>query len=524
MPIELIKDVFSADQIVGQDTAQAIIEGDILVPDVKPDITRVISVDGMIQVTKREVLENKINTEGVVKFKILYVSDRGEEPLYSIDSSTGFKQSIPIDGINSKMKAEVQGEIEHIDFTINNERKIGVKAVVNLEGIALETRQQELTKEVSGLTDLQVLREQLQYTDVVGESTTETLVKDTFEIEEDMPGVSEILKWNARAIEKETKITEGKVIVAGTMMVELLYIGEDDESSLNIFKKEISFTHFTEIKDVYSDMKYKLRLNVDELYTEVKENIQGERKIIEVESVTSVAVKVMDSQSRELIVDAYSPNQSLKVSKNEVTFKENIGMNRAHMMLRETLDIPSNKPEIKRMFSLQAKPILTDYNLIEDKAIIEGILETTVIYLSEEEQQPLYSFMHEIPFRHYVDIDGLKENMEAKVELSIEEVDYSLVNNSQVDIKINIGATCEAYIEKVIEVVNGIEELDESLDMSKKPSLSIYFMQQGDTLWQVAKKYHTTVKQILDSNNITTIEDIKAGDYILIEKIHNFKF
>ncbi|MBM7615029.1 DUF3794 and LysM peptidoglycan-binding domain-containing protein [Alkaliphilus hydrothermalis] len=524
MPVELIKDVFLADQVVGQDTAQAIIEGDILVPDIKPDITRVISVDGVIQVTKKEIVENKINTEGVIKFKILYVSDRGEEPLYSIDSSTSFKQAIPVEGINSKMKADVQGEIEHIDFTINNERKIGVKAVVNLDGIAVESTQQELTKEVGGLGDLQVLKENLQFTDIVGEGVSETLVKDTFEIDEDLPGVKEILKWNARAIERETKITDGKVIVGGTMLVELLYIGEDEENTLNILKKEVPFTHFAELRDIFSDMKYKLKLNVDDVFTEIKENIQGERKIIEVEAIAKVAVKVMDTHSRELIVDAYSPSQKLKVLKNEVSFKENVGMNRAHMMLRETLDIPSNQPEIKRMFSVQVKPVLTDYTLVEDKTIIEGVLETTVIYVSEEDLQPLYSFMQEVPFRHYVDIDGLKEDMEAGVDLSIEEVDYSLINNSQVDVKVNIAATCEAFAKRTIEVVNNIEELGEALDTSKKPSLTIYFLQPGDTLWQVAKRYHTTVKQILESNNLSNVEDIKVGDYIIIEKVHQFKF
>ncbi|WP_026476952.1 DUF3794 and LysM peptidoglycan-binding domain-containing protein [Alkaliphilus transvaalensis] len=524
MPVELIKDVFSTDQIVGQDTAQAIIEGDILVPDIKPDITRVISVDGMIQVTKKEAVDNKINTEGVIKFKILYVSDRGEESLYSIDSSTGFKQSISVEGITSKMKTEVKGEIEHIDFTINNERKIGVKAVINLQGVGIEERQQELTKEVGGVSDLQVLKEKLNYTEIVGESSTDTLVKDTFEIEDELPGVKEILKWNARAIEKETKITEGKVIVGGTMMVEILYIGEDLESTLNIYKKEIPFTHFIEMKDVYSDSKYKLKLSVNDLYTDIKEDLQGERRIIEVEGVTKVDVKVMDSQSKELIVDAYSPSQNLKLQKDEVVFKENIGMNRAHMTLRETLDIPNSQPEIKRLFSLQVKPILTDYSLVEDKAIIEGVLESTVIYISEEDLQPLYSFMQEVPFRHYVDVDGLKEDMEANVELSIEEVDYSLVNSSQVDIKVNIGATCEAYAKKVMEVVNGIEELEEAVNLSHKPSITLYFMQEGDTLWKVAKRYHTTVKQILDSNNVANIEDVKVGDYILIEKIHQFKF
>ncbi|GAB6085626.1 DUF3794 and LysM peptidoglycan-binding domain-containing protein [Alkaliphilus crotonatoxidans] len=524
MPVELQKDMFTVDQIIGQETAQAIIEGDILVPDIKPDITRIISVDGAMEVTKKEVLENKINVEGVIKFKILYVSDRGEEPLYSIDSSTVFKYAIPIEGITSKMKAEVQGDLEHIEYVINNERKIGVKAVVNLFGTAIEGVQQQVAREVTGLEDIQVLREEFQYTEVAGEAVSEALVKDTFELEDQESPVKEILKWNAVAVEKETKISEDKVIAAGTLLVELLYIADDEMNSLNILKKEIPFTHFTEIANIDDSMKYKIKLSVEELYTDVKETLQGERKIIEVEAVTKSAVKVLDTRTRELIVDAYSPSKSLKVGKNLVSLKENIGMNRSHVMLREALDVPTTQPEIDRLFSVQVRPLLTDYHIVDEKAVIEGILEASVIYVSQEDLQPLYSFKQEIPFRHYVDMVGLIEGMEANIDLQLEEVDYHLLNGTQVDIKVTVGASCEAYTHKYIEVVHSIEELEESQDPAKRPSLTVYFMQPGDTLWQVAKRYQTTVKQILESNQLVSPEDVTTGDYILIEKVHNFNF
>lgn len=524
MPVELQKDMFTVDQVIGQETAQAIVEGDILVPDIKPDITRVISVNGAMEVTKKEVVDNKINVDGILKFKILYVSDKGEEPLYSIDSSTVFKQSIPVEGITSKMRGEVQGALEHIDYIINNERKIGVKAIINLVGTGIEASQQQVAREIGGLEDIQVLKEEFKYSEIVGEAVSETLVKDTFEIEEDAPPVKEILKYNAVAVEKETKITDDKVIAAALMLVEFLYIADDETNSLNIFKKEIPFTQFTELPNIDSEMKYKIKLNVEELHTEIKENIQGDKRIIEVEAVAKSEVKVIDTRSREMIVDAYSPSKRLKVNKNQVRIKENIGMNRSHVMLRETLDVPGTQPEIQRLFSVQVRPILSDYHIVEDKAVVEGILEASVIYVSEEDLQPLYSFSQEIPFRHYVDIDGLTEDMEANIDLQLEEVDYYLVNGNQVDIKATVGATCEAYAHKNIEVIDSIEELEEQIDFSKKPSLTVYFMQPGDTLWQVAKKYQTTVKQILESNQLTDVGEINAGDYVLIEKVHNFKF
>ncbi|KAB3540964.1 DUF3794 domain-containing protein [Alkaliphilus pronyensis] len=524
MPVELLKESLTTDQVIGHDTAQAIIEGDILVPDIKPDITRIISVDGVIQVSKVEATDGKILVDGNIKFKILYVAEKGEEPLYSIDSSTGFKQTIAMEGITAKAIPDVEADIEHIDFSVNNERKIGVKVVINLMATAKVKIQREITNDISGINDIQVLRDTIRFSEIKGDYSSEALVKDTYEMAEDMPEIKEIIKWNAAAIEREAKVTEGKVIVGGTVKVELLYTTHDDNLSLNIFRQEIPFTHFVEMPDANPDMKYKLKFDVPELYTEIKENLQGEAKIIEIEAITRIGAKVIDTSKIDIVVDAFSPSKKLKINKETVEFKENIGMNRSHLMLRETIDLPGSHPEIAKLFSVVSKPVLTDYQLTEDKTVIEGIMEVTVIYLSDGGSQPIYSFMQEIPFRHYVDIEGLKEDMEAKVELFIEELTYEQVNGQQVDIKVNVGATCEGYLTKKVAVVKEAIEENEDVDTTHRPSVTVYFMQPKDTLWEVAKKYNTTVKQIMETNEIQDASALKPGDYILIEKLHNFKF
>lgn len=255
MPVELLRDTMTTDIVIAEDTAQAIIEGDILVPDIKPDIYRVISVDGGIQINKLEAGENKVTTEGSIKFKILYVSDKGDAPLYSIDSSTAFKQTMNVEGVNSNSLTNVDATIEHIDYTINNERKVGVRVVVSLRATARISSQREITRDVAGIDDIQVLRESLKYSEVVGESSSETLVKDTYEINEEYPGIKEIVNWKATAVERETKITEGKVIVGGNINIELLYIADDYDGTLSIFKQVIPFTHFVEIPKAEAHMK-----------------------------------------------------------------------------------------------------------------------------------------------------------------------------------------------------------------------------------------------------------------------------
>lgn len=519
MSVELVKDLFKFEQVVGENISQTIVEGDILVPDIKPDITRVLSATTKVAINKQYIEDNKIFTEGTVYFKILYVSEKGDQPLYSVDSSTEFKQDIEIEGINSKMKGEVAVEVEHTDFTINNERKIGVKAVVNLVGKAIEEKSVEITKDATGLEDIQVLKESFKYTDIVGVNESETLIKDNFELNEDDFEIREILKWDATILERDTKITDGKVIVGGMVNIDLLYVDEEYDNQLKMIRREIPFTHFVEIADAFSDMEYKLKLSVDQFYYDVKEDLRGEKKVVELEGIVKIAAKVMDTQSREILVDTYSPGKEFNITKEQIEINENVGINKANVLIRETLDIPHGHPPIAEVFSINVQPILTDYLVDVDKVIIEGILESTLMYKAMEGLQPLYSFTQEVPFRHYVELEGLSEDTKADVDLFIEEADYSIINGEQVEVKVNVGASCEAFCSKAINIISSIEEIEEA-DLKVRPSLTIYYMQPNDTLWKVAKAYNTTVDQIVNTNQIEDPAFIKAGDYIIIEKVH----
>lgn len=524
MSVELIKDVFKFEQVVGENVAQANVEGDILVPDTKPDITRVLSVDANVKISKQKVEDGRIAVEGITYFKILYISEKEEQPLYSIDSSAGFEQDIEIEGIDAEMRSEVIVEVEHISFTVNNERKVGIKAIINLIGKCIEEKTVEITNDLEGLEDIQVLKETFQYTDIVGTSKSETLIKDGFELGEDEYEIKEILKWNTVVLERETKITDGKAVVGGVVNLELLYIDEEYDNQLKMIKREIPFTHFVDIADVSDDMQYKLKLSMNELYHDVKENIRGETKIVEIEGIVEIEAKVMDTRSRDILVDTYSLSKELEIIREQIELKENIGMNRSNVLVKETLDVSPDHSPIAEVFSIDIKPILTDYDAVMDKVTIEGVLEVAVMYKAMEEPRSLHSFIQEVPFRHYVEFEGSDEGMEAEVELFIEEIDYSIVNGEQVEAKVNIGAICEVFCTKFIDVISDIEEAEEEIDLKARPSLIIYYMQPDDTLWEVAKTYRTTVQRILDTNQIEDPADIEIGDHIIIEKVHSFKF
>ena len=60
MPVETEKENVCINQIIGQKRAETLVEGDVIVNDVKPDVLNIISANGIVCVYKKEVMDGKI--------------------------------------------------------------------------------------------------------------------------------------------------------------------------------------------------------------------------------------------------------------------------------------------------------------------------------------------------------------------------------------------------------------------------------------------------------------------------------
>ena len=67
----------------------------------------------------------------------------------------------------------------------------------------------------------------------------------------------------------------------------------------------------------------------------------------------------------------------------------------------------------------------------------------------------------------------------------------------------------------VIERVQ-VEEADRK-KMRELPGIVGYLVQEGDTLWEIAKRFHTTPESIVEGNGLNS-DEVRAGDCLILVK------
>lgn len=110
------------------ETNNFIIEDDVIVPDIKPDIINAVSTSGTICIYKKEISNGKVKIEGKIDTYIMYLADTEDGYIRSLNTSLEFSQSFNISEAQDGMDLNLDLNVRSIDCKVLNGRKCKLKS------------------------------------------------------------------------------------------------------------------------------------------------------------------------------------------------------------------------------------------------------------------------------------------------------------------------------------------------------------------------------------------------------------
>ena len=127
MVIDTKKESLCINQIIGKESKSVVVEGDVIIPDVKPDILNAINTNGTVCIYKKEIMDGKVRLDGSINLYIMYLPDNETECVRSINTSLDFTQIIDIEEAKENMTFDDDIVIKSIECNVLNGRKVNIK-------------------------------------------------------------------------------------------------------------------------------------------------------------------------------------------------------------------------------------------------------------------------------------------------------------------------------------------------------------------------------------------------------------
>ena len=162
---------------------------------------------------------------------------------------------------------------------------------------------------------------------------------------------------------------------------------------------------------------------------------------------------------------------------------------------------------------ISATPFITSAKAEEQTLRGNGNLETRILYKTGDR---IHSVTKEIPFEILRDITS-EDWDNVSVNLDLNHFSYHIVNQNNLEIRAGLTYSLCLLKQQNIQCVEGILLEKDAPNICDRAPIVAYIIKPGDTLFQIAKKYATTVDRLKAVNNIENDRNLKVGSYLIIE-------
>ncbi|MCL2841192.1 MAG: DUF3794 domain-containing protein [Defluviitaleaceae bacterium] len=516
---ELVREQVFLDQSVGNEEVQIMLEGDLIVPDIKPDMALLLQTEEQIIIDRTESGVDRVNYVGRLDLNILYVAKAADKSVHAISLSRALDDFVNVDGVTKDMWARTKGTIANIDYRVVNDRKVNYRAVVNISVAAERSDAHEMVVHISDVPENQLLKSNLSVNRTVENRVDRFSVKDQLILPSSKPNIREILQVSAGIINQDVRVAGGRVNISGALSITSLYRGDTEDSLIEFMENEIPFNGSIDISGAREEMLADVYLQVIDQHITVRPDDDGEDRVLEVELSVGVEMKVYSTESFTMLEDAYVINQQLTLAKTVVRYPQLVCVNRNQTPVKEVVTLGGTVPDMLQVFRVKGHAHMDEIKIIEDKIIVEGAINTDILYVAESDATPLASYRTVIPYRQVIEAKGADPSMRVDVTATIDHGAFNMLTPREAEVKFMLTFNTRVIDEEETRIVGDItfDDIDPET-LASQASMTVYIVQPSDTLWKIAKKYNTSLDELISVNDIEQPGKIAPGQKLLILK------
>ena len=504
MVVETIKESLSVNKLVATKAEVILVEGDMIVPDAKPDILNTICTSGVVCIYKKEIIDGKVRIDGNINTYIMYMAEDQNDKVRGLTTNLDFSENIQISNINEEMNCKVNTRLKSIEAKVINGRKIGIKAAVEIEVKVYSNETIEIVNNIPNAEGIQTLQENLSVNSLVGIGDNKIFAKDTIGIKTE-DNLAEILKVNVNICNKDVKLSYNKILTKADAEIKIMYLTEDNRIE-NVVTR-VPVVGFIDIADVTEN-------NICEVDYEIKNIVlkpnSVEEHSIYVEIEVGVIATVYEEKEISLIQDLYSPVENLELNQRKISTMREKRVNKDMIQIREKVTLENIGD--RSIIDVDVIPRIEKEHKKDNRIIYEGELELNFI-LSNSELQ-VETRTAKIPFDYSRDNIEDIENLETCMEIQVVNQDFIVQDGGVVTCNVDLEMTMNSYRSSNLNVIDEIQTNGEREE--EDYSIVMYIVKKGDSLWKIAKAFGSTVEDIARTNGIEDESMIITGQKLFI--------
>jgi LysM repeat protein len=206
----------------------------------------------------------------------------------------------------------------------------------------------------------------------------------------------------------------------------------------------------------------------------------------------------------------YSPCDNLSFNKKQVNTMINTKQINDIKKIREKINL--NDIENKSLIDVDVFPNLSTEGRMSNPNMFDGELECNFTFI--DPNMGVEQKRAKIPFEYT--LSEMPENCNSNFDMQISNEDFVIQDGGDINCNIDMEILGTLSENRSLNLIDEVEKEEASSDQDY--SVVVYIVKKGDTLWNIAKKFRTTVDFIARTNGIEDENQIQIGQKLYIPR------
>jgi len=515
--MDIIRNNIHMDRIKCKAVNQVSLEEDINLPEVSPDLNKIIFREGNVVISDTKVTKDHVALKGTLEVYILYLTEDDDEKLARIDGKIPFEETVYVEGAQPGDTVDVNWKIEDLSISVINSRKLSARSVVTF---SLQSEMLYDEEVACDLTDAEHIEYRLKKMELARLAICKRdiyRIRQELELPAHMPNIFRLIWQSVKIASIDFKPLDDKIAVSGELTVFVLYESTQEDDNVQYFETMLPFSGSMDCQGSREMMIPDIRYNISERNFEVHPDFDGEERGFSMELVLDLCIKLYEEENISILGDVYGIRKDVETDVKSGTFRRILVRNSGKCRLNEKIQIEGN-PQILQLIHSEGEVYVEECAMTESGAQIEGVIVIKCLYVTSDDKIPYSSLEQTVPFVYLLEAKGAGEDVLSGIRVTLEQLSVTMQDARELEAKIALdiaGILFEEFEEELVTDIR-VTEPDKAM-RRRQPGIVVHVVGKGDTLWQIGKKYYMPVSRIKEMNALTG-DEIRPGDKLLLVK------
>ncbi len=495
MELNVKKELLHISELMFENTSEQSVDGDITLPDYCPDIKRILKCMVSPCLASEQCTGDRVTIDANALVQVIYVDENNE--IFCYEKTFPFSKIVEFGKQIDNSSAEIKMKTAYANTRAVSQRRIDIHASIAICVSILGKKDVQFVSDASEC-GIQLLKNFKDASDFIGQTVKTFTLNEVMEIGKSKPPIRQIIRQKVTPNLSEIKVITNKLLVKGEVNICILYCADTSDGGYEIFENTMPVNQIIDLEGIDDKSKHMSKLSLSSFNIVTKANSSGEKKLLDVSVNLTAIIKAQKEVENSFPSDCYSTLCNLKSDRKLVSFEKIIDSFEEMIMIKKGEEFTNTT--IGKIINVWCDDVVTTYVCTGDELKILG--STVVSILGKDDAgQPFYA-ERTVTFEKIKNIkDGCKDLI-CNSDANVSAVGFVVTDDNKIDLRVEICLRVSLIRRNTTELLTDIV-CDESKPKTKKYSaLTIYFCDDGELVWNIARKYNTTVEAIKLENEL----------------------